>query len=80
MQVEPEIAYRNVDPTPALESQILRGLERLERSQPRIIACRIMVEVPHPRHVRGNLFRVRLDITGPGHEVVVSRDPPARGV
>ncbi len=78
MQVEPEIAYRNVEPTPAMESQILRGLERLERSHPRIIACRIMVEIPHPRHATGNLYRVRLDITVPGHELVVSRDPPAR--
>ncbi len=79
MQVEPEIAYRNVDPTPVLEGYILRGLERLERSHPEIIACRIMVEVPHPRHHKGNLYRVRLDLTVPGHEIVVSRrDPPAR--
>ncbi len=78
MQVEPEIAFRNVDPTPAMEEQILRALERLERIHPRIIACRIMVEIPHPRHVKGNLYRVRLDITVPGHEIVVSRDPPAR--
>jgi len=78
MQIEPEIAYRNVDPTPAMEEQILRGLAHLEKIHPRITACRIMVEIPHPRHVRGNLHRVRLDVTVPGREVVVSRDPPAR--
>ena len=78
MQIEPEIAYRNVDPTPAMEEQILRGLAQLEKIHPRITSCRIMVEIPHPRHVRGNLHRVRLDVTVPGREVVVSRDPPAR--
>jgi cold shock CspA family protein/ribosome-associated translation inhibitor RaiA len=78
MQIEPEIAYRNVEPTQPMENQILRGLAQLERTHPRIIACRIMVEIPHPRHVRGNLYRVRIDITVPGREIVVSRDPPAR--
>lgn len=78
MQVEPEIAYRNVEPTPAIQKQILRGLSQLERTHPRITACRIMVEIPHPRHVRGNLHRVRIDVTVPGREVVVNRDPPAR--
>ncbi len=78
MQVEPEIAYRNVEATSALENHILRGIDRLERTHPRIIACRIMVEIPHPRRVRGNLYRVRVDVTVPGHEIVVNRDPPAR--
>ncbi len=78
MQIEPEIAYRNVEPTPAVERQILWGLRGLERAYPRITGCRIMVEIPHPRHHRGNLYRVRIDVTVPGHEMVVSRDPPAR--
>jgi cold shock CspA family protein/ribosome-associated translation inhibitor RaiA len=78
MQIEPEIAFRNVEPTPPMESQILRGLAQLERIHPRITTCRIMVEIPHPRHIRGNLYRVRIDLTVPGREILVSRDPPAR--
>jgi cold shock CspA family protein/ribosome-associated translation inhibitor RaiA len=78
MQIEPEVAYRNVNPTPAIENEILQGIESLEKAHPRITGCRIMVEVPHPRHTHGNLYRVRIDLTIPGREVVVSRDPPAR--
>jgi cold shock CspA family protein len=78
MQIEPEIAFRNVEPTPTMESQILRGLAQLERTHPRITTCRIMVEIPHPRHIRGNLYRVRIDLTVPGREILVSRDPPGR--
>jgi cold shock CspA family protein/ribosome-associated translation inhibitor RaiA len=76
MQVEPEIVFRNVESTPPVERLILQGLRQLEQVHPHIMACRIMVELPNPRRRRGNLYRVRLDVTVPGHEVVVNRNPP----
>jgi cold shock CspA family protein/ribosome-associated translation inhibitor RaiA len=40
------------------------------------MACRIAAELPHKRHRQGNLYRVRVDVTIPGAEIVVSRLPP----
>jgi cold shock CspA family protein/ribosome-associated translation inhibitor RaiA len=76
MQIEPEIAFRNVELSPPIEKLILQGLDRLERLHPRLMACRIMVEMPNPRHRRGNLYHVRIDLTVPGSEIVVTRTPP----
>jgi cold shock CspA family protein len=39
------------------------------------MSCRVVVEAQHQHHHKGNLYHVRVDITVPGHELVVSRDP-----
>jgi cold shock CspA family protein/ribosome-associated translation inhibitor RaiA len=77
MQIPPEIAFRNVSRTPAIDQTIEAGIAELEQLQPRITSCRVMVELPHRRHRQGNLYRVRVDVTLPGAEIVVSRHPPA---
>jgi cold shock CspA family protein/ribosome-associated translation inhibitor RaiA len=69
MDVPPEIAFRNVEPTEALHALIAEGIDALEKVHPRITSCRVMVEegtrgVPH----------VRLDIGIPGSELVVDRE------
>jgi ribosome-associated translation inhibitor RaiA len=35
-----------------------------------------MVEVPHRHHRKGHLYHIRIDLTVPGAELVVKRDPP----
>ena len=79
MQVNPEIAFRNVTRTPAMERAIREGIAELEKVEDRIVACRVMVELDHRRHRSGNTYRVRVDVTIPGTEIVVSRPPSSGG-
>ena len=76
MQVPPEIAFRDVPRTPAVDRAIEDGIAQLEEIHDRIMACRIAAELPHKRHRNGNQYRVRVDLTIPGAEIVVSRLPP----
>jgi len=76
MQVPPEIVFREVSRTPAVDRAIEAGIAQLEEVHDRIMACRIAAELPHKRHKNGNLYRVRVDVTIPGAEIVVSRLPP----
>lgn len=73
---EPQITFRNMTPSPAVEAEVLRRTEWLERFHPKIIGCRVIVEAPHRRSSRGKLYHVRVDVTVPGAEIVVGRDPP----
>lgn len=75
MQIEPEIAFRHVEPTEATEEQIREGIEDLEEMYDRLASCRIMVELPERRHRTGHLYHVRIHLTMPGNEIVVSRAP-----
>jgi len=71
MDVPPEIAFRNVAPTEALNALIAEGIDALEKVHPRLTSCRVMVE----EDTRGNPH-VRLDIGIPGSELVIDRERP----
>ena len=66
MQREPEIVFHNTHRDEVVEADILRRIERLERFFDRIVGCRVVVDVPHTRHERGNLFHVRVELAVPG--------------
>jgi ribosomal subunit interface protein len=75
MQLQPEITYRDLGPSLAIETKINERLERLERHYGSIMGCRVMIEAQHRHHHKGKLYHVRVDLTVPGYELVVSRDP-----
>jgi ribosomal subunit interface protein len=70
-----QITFRDIDPSPALEAKIRERVARLERVFDRLTSCRVIVEAPHRQHTQGKLFHIRIDVTLPGHEIVVGRDP-----
>lgn len=74
-----EVTYRDLDPSPAIEQSIQRQLAALEKRYGRITGCRVSVEAPHRRHRRGTRYRVRVDLTIPGAELVAGRAHEADG-
>lgn len=77
MQLTPEITFRGLASTPAVENKIQERIARLERYYSRIMGCRVMLELNHRHQHKGKLFYVRLEVTVPGRKLVVSRDPEA---
>jgi ribosomal subunit interface protein len=73
MQVPLEISTRRIDLSPALEADLRRRAAKLERLFDRITSCRVAVERPSEHHNEGGPYRVRLDITVPGSELVADK-------
>lgn len=73
MQVPLEISTRRIELTPDLEADLRRRAARLERFFDRITSCRIAVERPSFHHNEGGPYRVRLDITVPGSNLVADK-------
>jgi ribosomal subunit interface protein len=74
MQVPLEISTRWIDLSPPLEAELRKRAEKLERHYNRITSCRIAVERPTGNHHQeGGPYRVRLDITVPGSELVADK-------
>ncbi|MDY6941788.1 MAG: HPF/RaiA family ribosome-associated protein [Pseudomonadota bacterium] len=78
MQSIPQVTFRNLPATPALEQTIDNKLRKLEQVYDRIIACRVIVEAPHQHHHKGKIYHIRIDLTVPGTELVVNRNPAAK--
>lgn len=74
MKFQLQITTRDVPHSEALESHIRQKAEKLETFYSNIIGCRVVIEVPHKHKHQGRTFDVRIDITVPGKELVVTRE------
>lgn len=74
MRLPLQISFRNMPGSDAVEQAIRERAERLDRFCNRIMGCRVVVETRH-RHHQGNLYHIRIDLTLPGREIVVGREP-----
>jgi len=72
MTVPLEIVFQGIAPSEAIERRIKTEVHKLERYHQRITACRVVVEAPHRRHSKGNLFQIRVHMTVPGHGDLVA--------
>ncbi len=75
MRLPLQITFRNVSPSESIERCIRDRAGSLDQFSDRIMACRVVVEARHRRHHQGSLFHLRVDLTVPGDEIVVSREP-----
>ena len=74
-----QITVHNATLSPAAEADIRRRVERLSRYYDRIMSSRVTVDVPQGRRrTDAQLYGVRIDVTVPGGEIVVNRQPRAR--
>lgn len=76
MQRPLQIAFRNMDPSDAVEADVRDRVDRLERFCDRITGCRVVVQAPHRHQSKGKLYEVRIEIDVPGEAVVVQRSGP----
>lgn len=75
MQLPLQITFRGMEPSHVVEDRIRERAARLDRFHDHIMGCRVVVESPHRHKHQGALFHVRVDVTIPGHEIVVNREP-----
>jgi len=70
MQLPVTIAYRGVEKSEEIDQLILERAAHLEKFCDHINRCDVAIEQPNHAHHKGNQFRVRIDVTVPGHELV----------
>jgi ribosomal subunit interface protein len=75
MQTALQIKFRNLERSPAVEAKVREHAENLEKFCGRIMSCRVVIEASHKHHVRGNHYRVGIDLTVPDRELVANREP-----
>lgn len=75
VQMEMQVSFRNLGYSAAIASAVRERAAKLEKFYPRITSLRVIIEPSERRHHQGNLYHVRVDMTLPGHEIIVRRDP-----
>ena len=71
--MDPQITYRGMDHSTALDARIRELTNKLEQFHPKITSCHVIVDERDRHKQKGNLFEVRVDIHVPGREIVASK-------
>ena len=76
MHVPLRIAFHGVDHSDAVETSIRTAVGKLEKIDGRITGCRVAVEGRnHEAETHRAALRIRIDVTVPGSELVVTEEP-----
>jgi cold shock CspA family protein len=59
----------------AIEASVREKAAHLDVFADHIMGCRVVVQPASQHHKHGNLYEVRIDLTVPGEEIVVTREP-----
>ena len=68
-----QIRFLGLQPSEALEAAVREKAARLDHVFPEIMGCRVSIELAHKHQQQGRRHAVRVDLTLPGHELVVDR-------
>jgi ribosome-associated translation inhibitor RaiA len=74
---KPQITYRGVPHSPAMDDRILELSARLDDLHPKITRCHVVVAETDRHKTTGNLFEVHVDIHVPGSEIVATKQSNA---
>ena len=70
-----DIAFHNCQHSDAVEAEIRRHVDKLEKRFPHLTGCRVSVEALHNQHRTGNVFDVHVVLSVSGRDLAVSRAP-----
>ncbi len=70
-----QITWRDIDKSDAIEASVREHAQKLDQFCDHIMSCRVVIEAPHHHKHKGNIYHVSIDITAPGKEIAISRDP-----
>ena len=76
MPVPVQITFSNMTTSDAVRARIEELASKLDRFHKRITGCRVVVRAPNRRQRKGRLYHVSIDLTVPGREIAVNRNPP----
>jgi ribosomal subunit interface protein len=72
MKIPLQVTFRDMPSSDAVETRIREKADKLNRFYDRIMACRVVVEMPQRHKHQGKLHSVRIDLTVPGAELVAN--------
>ncbi len=75
MDVPLELSFENISSSETVERRVRERVAKLDRLYNHLVACRVAVRAPHNQHGKGNVPEVRIEMSVPGKDLVVSDAP-----
>lgn len=75
MQLPLQVSFRHMEHSDLIEAIVREKAAALDKFANHIMSCRVVVEPAGRHHQHGNLHEVKIDLTLPGGEIAVTREP-----
>lgn len=75
-RVPVEVTFRNLEPSPAIETLVRQKAAKLAQFASRLMRCRVVVALPNRRHHQGKIFAVSIELELPSGSLWINRTPP----
>ena len=69
------VSFRHLASSRAVENSVRENAARLAQLYDRIERCRVVIDMPHHRHHKGNHYLVKIAVYVKRHEIVVDHEP-----
>jgi cold shock CspA family protein len=70
-----QVTFRDAQPYKEAEQWVREEAAKLDEFYPKITSCLVLVEAPHRHRQWGNPYQVRVDLSVPGKELVITNEP-----
>lgn len=70
MQYPLQLTFRGIPTSESIADYARKRAQKLDSFRDRIIACRVVIEAPPRHHQHGSSYRVRIELSVPGSELV----------
>ncbi len=68
-----QIQFQGMEASEAVETRARELAQRLDTYAPDLMSCRVAIDLEQKHQHQGRPYGVRIDLTLPGHELVVNR-------
>ena len=69
-----QVTFRNMAVAPVLEEEVRARAAWLETFYGELVGCRVLIEFPHRHQSRGRQVHIRVELSVPGEDIVVSQE------
>ncbi len=73
------ITYRGFDASPALDADVRKRVDSLQRHCDSLLRCRVHVDAPSSHHRHGAPYDIRVHMEVPGKSLIANRSPTQHG-
>jgi len=79
MQRPLQVTIKGMRPSPALDARVRERVDHLEALYPRMIGCRVVIEVPHRKSETAKVpIAVAVEVDIPGQKLLIGKDEGER--
>ena len=79
MQKPIQVVFQDLNHSDEIEEVVRRHAEDLDQYFDRITGCRVVVQASYPHQHKGRVYTVRIDVSVPHKEILVTHDHDRNG-